>query len=60
MLLRRLPIFLLLLALGVLPVNTQNVPSRRVHFSIGGSVHDANDHHEPGQKEQQAEREEHD
>jgi len=45
MLLRRLPIFLLLLALGVLPGNTQNAPSRRAHFSIGGSVHDGNDHH---------------
>jgi hypothetical protein len=45
MLLRRLPIFLLLLALGVLPGNTQNAPSRRARFSIGGSVRDANDHH---------------
>jgi tetratricopeptide (TPR) repeat protein len=45
MLLRRLPVFLLLLALGVLPGNAQTVPSRRAIFSIGGSIHDDSDHH---------------
>jgi len=42
MLLRRLPFLFLLLALGVLPGNAQ---SRRSVFSIGGNIHDANDHH---------------
>ena len=41
MLLRRLP-FLFLLFVGVLPGNAQ---SRRSVFSIGGNIHDANDHH---------------
>ncbi len=45
MLLRRLPVFLLLLALGVLPGNAQNVPSRRAIFSISGSIRDETDHH---------------
>jgi tetratricopeptide (TPR) repeat protein len=45
MLLRRLPVFLLLLALGVLPGYSQTAPSRRAHFSIGGNVRDGNDHH---------------
>ncbi len=45
MLLRRLPVFLLLLALGVLPGNAQNTPSRRAIFSIGGSIRDESDHH---------------
>jgi tetratricopeptide (TPR) repeat protein len=43
--LRRLPVFLLLLALGVLPGNAQNVPSRRAIFSISGSIRDETDHH---------------
>ena len=37
---RRAPLFLLLLALGVLPGNTQNTPSRRALFSIGGNIRD--------------------
>jgi len=45
MLLRRLPVFLLLLALGVLPGYAQGTPSRRAIFSIGGSIHDESDHH---------------
>jgi tetratricopeptide (TPR) repeat protein len=45
MLLRRLPVFLLLLALGVLPGTAQNAPSRRAIFGIGGSIHDESDHH---------------
>lgn len=44
MLLRRLPVFFLLLALGVLPGSAQNTPSRRAVFSIGGSVRDDTDH----------------
>jgi len=46
MLLRRLPVSLLLLVLGVMPGNAQNTPSRRAIFSIGGSVRDESDHHE--------------
>ncbi len=42
MFLRRLPIFLLLFALGALPGNAQ---SRRQIFSIGGNIRDASDHH---------------
>jgi len=45
MLLRRLPVFFLLLALGVLPGSAQNAPSRRAVFSIGGSIRDESDHH---------------
>ena len=45
MLLRRLPVFLLLLALGVLPGTAQNTPGRRAIFGIGGSIHDESDHH---------------
>jgi tetratricopeptide (TPR) repeat protein len=37
---RRAPLFLLLLALGVLPGNAQNTPSRRALFSIGGNIRD--------------------
>jgi len=47
MFLRRLPVFLLLLALGVLPGNAQNQqnqPHRRSVFSIGGNIRDAGDH----------------
>ena len=44
MLLRRLPVFLLLLALGVLPGNAQNTPSRHAIFSIGGNIRDETDH----------------
>jgi tetratricopeptide (TPR) repeat protein len=44
MLLRRLPVFLLLLALGVLPGYTQSTPSRRARFSIGGSIRDESTH----------------
>jgi tetratricopeptide (TPR) repeat protein len=44
MLLRRLPVFFLLLALGVLPGSAQNTPSRRAVFSIGGSIRDDTDH----------------
>ncbi len=44
MLLRRLPVFFLLLALGVLPGSAQNAPSRRAVFSIGGSIRDDTDH----------------
>jgi tetratricopeptide (TPR) repeat protein len=44
MLLRRLPVFCLLLALGVLPGSAQNTPSRRAVFSIGGSIRDDTDH----------------
>src|SRR5579872_6398971 len=43
MFLRRLPIFSLLLVLGLSPANaqnTQNVPNRHSIFSIGGSVRD--------------------
>jgi tetratricopeptide (TPR) repeat protein len=40
MVLRRLPIFLLLLASGVLPGNSQNTPNRHAIFSIGGSIRD--------------------
>jgi tetratricopeptide (TPR) repeat protein len=40
MFLRRLPLLLLLLALGVVPGNAQNSPGRRSIFSIGGSVRD--------------------
>jgi tetratricopeptide (TPR) repeat protein len=42
MFLRRLPLFLLLLTLGVLPGKGQ---SRRNIFSIGGSIRDGVDHH---------------
>jgi tetratricopeptide (TPR) repeat protein len=44
MFLRRLPFFLFLLVLGVLPGNSQNTPSRRAIFSIGGSVRDNGNH----------------
>jgi Tfp pilus assembly protein PilF len=50
MFLRRLPVFLLLLALGVLPGNTQNgqqtqnVPNRRALFRISGYVRDDVNH----------------
>ena len=44
MYLRRLPIFLFLLVLGVLPGNSQTAPSRRSIFSIGGSVRDSGNH----------------
>jgi tetratricopeptide (TPR) repeat protein len=44
MFLRRWPLLLFLLALGVLPVNAQNTPNRRAIFSIGGSVHDNINH----------------
>ena len=37
---RRLPLFLLLLAMGVLPGKSQNMPDRHSIFSIGGSVRD--------------------
>ncbi len=40
MFLRRLPLFLLLLALGALPASAQNAPNRRSISSIGGSVRD--------------------
>lgn len=42
--LRRLPAFLLLFVLGVLPGYTQSVPSRRAHYSIGGTVRDESTH----------------
>jgi len=42
MFLRRMPVFLLLLALGALPGKAQ---SRRAIFSIGGNVLDSGDHH---------------
>ena len=42
MFLRRLPVFLLLIAVSALPGKAQ---SRRDVFSIGGSVRDNNDHH---------------
>ena len=45
MLLRRLPVLLFLLALGVLPGSAQNTPSRRAVFSIGGTIRDESDHH---------------
>jgi tetratricopeptide (TPR) repeat protein len=45
MLVRRLPVFLLLLALGVLPGNAQNAPNRHAIFSIGGNIRDEIDHH---------------
>ena len=43
---RRLRLFLIVLALGVLPgyAQTQNTPNRRSIFSIGGSVRDATTH----------------
>ena len=44
MFLRRWPLLLFLLALGVLPVNAQNTPNRRAIFSIGGSVRDNINH----------------
>jgi Tfp pilus assembly protein PilF len=44
MLLRRLPVFFLLLALGVLPGGAQNTPGRRAIFSVGGSIRDDTDH----------------
>ncbi len=40
MFLRRLPLFLFLLALGALPGNAQNAPNRHTIFSIGGSIRD--------------------
>ena len=45
MFVRRLPLVLLLLALGVLPGNTQsqNTPNRHSIFSIGGSIRDDTD-----------------
>jgi tetratricopeptide (TPR) repeat protein len=49
MLLRRLPIFLFLLALGVLPgyaQNSQGTPNRHSIFSIGGSIRDGSTHRE--------------
>jgi tetratricopeptide (TPR) repeat protein len=46
MVLRRLPVFLLLLALGALPGNAQSQQQRRHgNFSIGGSLRDSVDHH---------------
>jgi tetratricopeptide (TPR) repeat protein len=46
MVLRRLPVFLLLLALGALPGNAQSQQQRRHgKFSIGGSLRDSVDHH---------------
>jgi tetratricopeptide (TPR) repeat protein len=47
MFLRRLPVFLFLLALSVSPGNAQdrqNPPNRHAVFSIGGSLRDNNDH----------------
>lgn len=50
MFVRRLPIFLLLLALDVLPGKAQieqerqNIPTRRAHFMIGGIVRDETSH----------------
>lgn len=44
MLVRRLPVLLFLLALGVLSANAQSVPTRHNRFSIGGSVHDEVNH----------------
>lgn len=49
MLLRRLPIFLFLLALGVLPghaQSSQGTPNRHSIFSIGGSIRDGSTHRE--------------
>ena len=45
MFLRRLPLFLLLLAIGVLPGKSQNMPNRHSIFSIGGYIRDESDHH---------------
>ncbi len=43
--LRRLPVFLIILAFGVLPGKAQNTPpSRHAVFSIGGSLRDDGDH----------------
>jgi tetratricopeptide (TPR) repeat protein len=46
MVLRRLPFFLFVMALSVLPGYTQgqNTPSRRSIFSIGGTIRDDTDH----------------
>lgn len=44
MLLRRLPVFFLLLALGVLNGYSQVAPNRHSIFSIGGNVRDETDH----------------
>lgn len=44
MFLRRLPLFLFLLVLGVLPGHSQSAPSRRAIFSIGGSIRDNSSH----------------
>lgn len=44
MYLRRLPLFLFLLVLGVLPGHSQSAPSRRAIFSIGGSIRDNSSH----------------
>ena len=40
MVLRRMPLFLLLLGLGILPGRAQNAPDRHSIYSIGGSVRD--------------------
>ena len=42
---RRLPLLLLVLSLGTLPVIAQNAPRGRAVFSIGGNVRDNTDHH---------------
>jgi|SRR5579862_773564 tetratricopeptide (TPR) repeat protein len=44
MLLRRLPVFLLLLTPSVLLGQGQSVPSRRARFSIGGTIRDESAH----------------
>ena len=44
MYLRRLPLFLFLLVLGVLPGHSQSAPNRRAIFSIGGSIRDNTNH----------------
>jgi tetratricopeptide (TPR) repeat protein len=45
MFVRRLPVFLLLLGLGVLHGSAQTRPNGRVAFSIGGNIRDGVDHH---------------
>jgi tetratricopeptide (TPR) repeat protein len=45
MLVRRLPIFLLLLTVGVLPAESQSPPNRHSIFSIGGTIRDSVSHH---------------
>jgi tetratricopeptide (TPR) repeat protein len=44
MVLRRLPLFLILLGLIALPGNAQNAPDRHSIYSIGGSVRDESSH----------------